>query len=52
MTDILIIAIILAIVGLAGFYIYRAKKKGQKCIGCPDSGTCQNKCCGCGKTEN
>ena len=45
MIDILIIAMILAIVGLAGFYIYRAKKKGTKCIGCPDSGTCQGKCC-------
>lgn len=48
-----IIAIVL-IVGLALFYVIRAKRKGQKCIGCPNSKSCgdYNKkgghsCCGC-----
>ncbi len=36
---ILIVAIIL-IVGLAGFYIYKSKKSGKKCIGCPDGCSC------------
>lgn len=45
--DYLLIAVIAAIVGLAAFYIYRAKKSGKKCIGCPDSGTCSGNCSGC-----
>ena len=36
------------IVGFAVFkaarYIYKAKKKGQKCIGCPYSKNCKGKC--------
>ena len=42
--DYIILAVVLAVVGLAGFYIYRAKKKGQKCIGCPYSKTCSGNC--------
>ena len=34
MEDIIIIVIIAAIVGLAGWYVYKAKKSGQKCVGC------------------
>ena len=53
--DYIIIAVILAIVGGAAYYIYRAKKSGKKCIGCPDSGSCAGKCgscaCGCRKNE-
>ena len=49
--DWVIIAVILAIAGAALLYIYRAKKKGAKCIGCPDSGACAGKgacgSCGC-----
>ncbi len=51
LTDIIIAAIIVAIVGLAAFYVYKAKKSGKKCIGCPH-GCCseaQKKSCGCGK---
>ena len=40
--DFVIIAVIVLIVGGAGFYIYRAKKSGKKCIGCPDGGSCCN----------
>ena len=40
MKDAIIILIIAVIVGLAGLYIYKAKKKGKKCIGCPCSGSC------------
>lgn len=49
MTDFIIIAILVLIVGGAGAYIYRAKKSGKKCIGCPDSGTGN---CGCGKEHD
>ena len=44
MVDILIIAVILAILGGAAFYIYKAKKSGAKCIGCPMEGGCSGKC--------
>lgn len=44
---IITIAIIVLIVGAAGFYVYRQKKKGVKCIGCPDSKTCSGNCSGC-----
>ncbi len=45
MTDIIIIAVIIAIVGAAAFYIYREKKKGAKCIGCPYSKECNKGNC-------
>ncbi len=47
--NIIIIAVVLLIIALAGFYIYRAKKSGQKCIGCPYSKTCASKNCDCSK---
>ncbi|MBQ7344227.1 MAG: FeoB-associated Cys-rich membrane protein [Clostridia bacterium] len=59
--DFVVIAVIALIVGGASFYIYRAKKSGKKCIGCPDSASCQSgsKCsgscsscsCGCSSKE-
>lgn len=46
MTDIIVIAIVLLIVGGAVAYIIRAKKRGVKCIGCPESKTCSGRCGG------
>lgn len=44
MDNIIIAAIILLVVLSAGLYIYRAKKSGKKCIGCPeDCSKCQHK---------
>jgi len=40
MTDIIIILIVAAILGLAGGYVYKAKRRGEKCIGCPQSRNC------------
>ena len=40
MENTVISIIIIAIVGIAVFYIIKEKKKGNKCIGCPDSATC------------
>jgi len=48
LTDYVLIGIVVLILGLAAFYVYKAKKSGKKCIGCPDSGTCSGKCDGCG----
>ena len=45
--SIIIIAIVIAVVGLAAGYVYRAKRNGKKCIGCPDSGC--GGCCRCGE---
>ena len=50
--DLLVIFIIAAILGGAGYAVYRSKKAGKKCIGCPDGGSCSGACsggCGCGK---
>ncbi len=46
MTDIIVIAIVGLILGLAVGYIYKAKRKGVKCIGCSVSSCCndQDKC--------
>ena len=45
--DILIIAVIVVILGSAIFFLHRAKKKGIKCVGCPDSSTCSGNCGNC-----
>ena len=44
--DFLVIAVIAAIIGLAAWYVYKAKKSGKKCIGCPE-GTCSGGCSHC-----
>lgn len=44
MVDLIIVAVVLAIVGAAGIYIWREKKKGVKCIGCPAAGHCKHNC--------
>ena len=54
MKDLILILILAAILGAASLYVYKAKKNGKKCIGCPDgccpskSGGSCNGCCGCG----
>lgn len=40
-TDVIVILLLLLIVGGASYYIIRAKKNGKRCIGCPDSASCQ-----------
>ncbi len=56
MENIAIIIIVSVIIGLAVLYIYKAKKSGKKCIGCPENGACSSKncsgscgCCGADK---
>ena len=43
MTDIIVIAILLVIVGSAIVYIRKEKKRGATCIGCPHAGECAKK---------
>ena len=43
--DYIIILIVLLIIGAALFYIIRAKKKGQKCIGCQYNKKCNKNTC-------
>lgn len=54
MTDIIVIAIVILIVGGAVAYIIRAKKRGVKCIGCTASKRCAGKCSGvcCGEQSS
>lgn len=47
MTNVIIIAILILILGGAGFYVYKAKKSGQKCVGCPHSKECKSNNCNC-----
>ncbi len=44
MTDLIILAILTVVVGFAARYVYKAKKSGAKCIGCPMSSECSGKC--------
>lgn len=40
MKDVLIVLILVVIIALATIYIYKAKKRGARCIGCPHSKEC------------
>ena len=52
--DFIVIAVVLLIIGAAVFYIIKAKKNGQKCVGCPYSKTCgkSSKNCSCQKEQD
>lgn len=56
MENILIIAILLVIIGCAVAYVVKEKKKGVKCIGCPNAKICsmaqRKKCNGMCDSEN
>lgn len=53
MTNGIVLLVVGLIFGCAAGYIWKQKKKGVKCIGCPDGGSCGGKCgsCGCGCPE-
>ncbi len=52
MENIIAAVILVVIVGLAGFYIWKEKKSGRKCIGCPMSGCASCKGCSDNTPEN
>ena len=52
--NIFVIAVIVIILGLAVAAIFKSKKSGKTCMGCPDScacsrGNCNGGCTGCEK---
>ena len=50
--DYIAIAAIVLTLSAAVFYIVRAKKRGEKCVGCPYAKQCGGNCNGgCGHTE-
>ena len=50
--DYIAIAAIVLTLSAAVFYIIRAKKRGEKCVGCPYARECGGKCGGaCGHAE-
>ena len=57
MVDLVIILVLGLIVGGAAAYVYKAKKSGRKCIGCPVdcasgcSGSCEGCSGGCSKRK-
>lgn len=42
MENIIAIIILVIVVGWAATYIYKAKKNGVKCVGCPAGGSCSS----------
>ena len=48
--DYVIIALVVLILGGAAWYVWRTKKSGAKCIGCPSSGGCCSCASSCGQT--
>lgn len=45
MIDFVISLVLFVVVGAAIFYIYKSKKSGKKCIGCPYAESCgKNNC--------
>ena len=55
MKDLIIIAILAVIAGLAAGYIWKAKKSGKTCIGCPGGSQCGghcSSCSGCGEAQS
>ena len=47
MANWMVILVVGFLVGGAAGYIYKEKKKGARCIGCPHSGVCSGHCASC-----
>ena len=43
LVDIILVIVLVALVGLACLYIYKSKKAGAVCIGCPYAKECAKK---------
>ena len=48
MVNVIAVLVLLVIVAAAGGYVYKAKKSGQKCVGCPYAKECSARANGCG----
>ena len=51
MENYIVIAVLVLVIGAAAFYVLKQRKKGVKCIGCPNGDNCSGDCCSC-KTDN
>lgn len=47
MENYIVIAVLALIIGGAVFYVLKQRKKGVKCIGCPNGDNCSGDCCSC-----
>ena len=47
MVNLIAFVAVALIVGGAAGYVYKEKKRGVRCVGCPDGGTCGGNCSGC-----
>ena len=47
MENIIPVVILVLLVGGAVLYIWRSKKRGAKCIGCPHARNCKSGPCSC-----
>ena len=50
MENLIIILILVAIAAGIIWYLVRAKKRGEKCVGCPYAKQCNGGCCGTAKS--
>ena len=41
LATVIAVIVLAVVIFLAGRYIYREKKRGTKCIGCPYAGSCE-----------
>ena len=51
MEDIIVILILAAVAAGIVLYLVRAKKRGERCIGCPYAKNCGGKCGGAQKSS-
>ncbi len=47
MENYIVIAVLVLIIGGAVIYVLKQRKKGVKCIGCPNGRNCSGDCCSC-----
>ncbi len=45
MENIILVLMALIIIGAVAFYLYKAKKKGKGCVGCPYCNSCNKNDC-------
>lgn len=51
MADVIVVGIVLVFVCAAIWYLWKEKRKGTRCVGCPSSGCCSG-CCSGEKSAN
>lgn len=47
MIHVIVIVILVLMIAGVSLYLYKAKKRGEKCIGCPYAKQCGNNQCSC-----